>query len=153
MDQPTVPQQAQQAAAPPPHVTNVYVTQTVSAPAYAVLPQQKNVALAAILGFCFGPLGMLYVGFTPALIMFVASLAALFLTFGFGLIITIPICAIWAATEANKQNAQFALAVQHPTQYAPPAPPQVFAPQPVAQPVPVVQQQPYEAPPESRLNS
>jgi hypothetical protein len=113
------------------HVTNVYVTQQVHAPAYVAVAQPKNVAVAAILGLCFGPLGMLYVGVTPALIMFGVSLVAALFTFGIGLFITIPICAVWAALEAQKQNAAlFAQTVPVAQGFAPqPAAPQFAAPQ------------------------
>jgi hypothetical protein len=67
---------------------------------------QKSVAGAVLLAFFFGPLGMLYATVPGALIMFVISFPVLILTLGLGLLITLPICAIWAGVAASSHNAR-----------------------------------------------
>lgn len=60
--------------------------------------------LAAVLGFFFGPLGLLYVGFMPALLMFIVNLVVAIFTVGFGLFLTWPLCAIVGWARANDIN-------------------------------------------------
>lgn len=62
--------------------------------------------LAAVLGFFFGPLGLLYVGFVPALIMFVVCIVVGVFTAGIGLFITWPLSAIVGWSRANSANKQ-----------------------------------------------
>lgn len=69
-----------------------------------VIASNKNVAVAIILTFLFGPLGMLYSTVSGGIIMFFISLVVAFITLGFGLIITWPICIIWGAMAANNFN-------------------------------------------------
>lgn len=66
--------------------------------------KSKSVIVAFILAFIFGPLGMLYVTTSGAIIMMVVSLAVGVITFGFGLVVTWPICVIWACIAASNQN-------------------------------------------------
>jgi Protein of unknown function (DUF2510) len=65
---------------------------------------QKSVVGAVLLAFFFGPLGMLYATVPGALIMFVISFPVAILTLGLGLLITLPICAIWAGVAASSYN-------------------------------------------------
>lgn len=65
---------------------------------------QKSVAGAVLLALFFGPLGMLYVTVSGALIMFVISFLVAFATLGLGLLITLPICAVWAGVTASSHN-------------------------------------------------
>jgi len=132
-----------------PPVTNVYVTQQMHAPVMAFVPEQKNVALAVILGLFFGPIGMLYVGVTPALIMFGVSLFGALFTFGLALFVTIPICAIWAGIEASNQNSRIVTMMHAQSQlpYAAAPQPQYaqqqqYAPQPQYVPQPQPQYEP-----------
>lgn len=75
---------------------------------------QKSVGGAVALAFFFGPLGMLYATVPGALIMFVISIPILVVTLGFGLLITLPICAIWAGAAASSHNNQLrGVATQH----------------------------------------
>lgn len=67
---------------------------------------QKSVVGAVLLALFFGPLGMLYSTVVGALVMFVVSIFVAFATLGLGLIITLPICAIWAGIAANSHNDQ-----------------------------------------------
>ena len=69
-----------------------------------IVANQKSTTTAAVLGFFFGPLGMLYSTISGAIIMFIISAIVGFLTVGIGLIVTIPICSIWAYLAAKKHN-------------------------------------------------
>jgi uncharacterized protein DUF2510/zinc ribbon protein len=86
-------------AAPP---TPVAVQQTT----VIQMGSQKSVVGAVLLALFFGPLGMLYATVPGALIMFAISFPILILTLGFGLLITLPICAIWAGIAANSHNTR-----------------------------------------------
>lgn len=65
---------------------------------------RKSVLGAVLLAFFFGPLGMLYSTSVGALVMFVVSLIVVILTLGLGLILTVPMCAIWAGIAASNHN-------------------------------------------------
>ena len=54
-----------------------------------------------ILAVLLGPLGMAYSTILGAIIMFVVTLVVGVLTLGLGLIVTNPICAVWAASPGN----------------------------------------------------
>ena len=69
-----------------------------------VVQSTKNVGIAVILAFLFGPLGMFYATTSGALIMMAISLIAAFITLGFGLLLTWPICVIWAGMAASDHN-------------------------------------------------
>ncbi|QQX75976.1 MULTISPECIES: hypothetical protein [Aequorivita] len=69
-----------------------------------IVKTQKSPGTAAILAFFFGPLGMLYATLTGAVIMFVITGLTFLFTFGFGLLITNPICAIWAYIKVKNDN-------------------------------------------------
>lgn len=75
-----------------------------------VLPT-KSVPLAAVLAFFFGPLGMLYATVLGALIMFLVNIAVAIITLGFGLLLTWPICVLWAAIAASNHNQRLSAAV------------------------------------------
>ncbi len=68
------------------------------------LGSQKSVAGAVLLALFFGPLGMLYATVAGALIMFFVSILVAVATLGLGLLITLPICAIWAGVAASSHN-------------------------------------------------
>lgn len=89
-----------QAAPPPPSYQRV----PQAAPPLRPRVQTKSVALAAVLGFFFGPLGMLYSTVVGAAVMFVMCTFVAFVTLGFGLVLMWPICAIWAAVSASATN-------------------------------------------------
>ena len=88
------------AAAPPPAPVAVQQTTVIQ------VGGQKSVVGAVLLAFFFGPLGMLYATVPGALIMFVISFPILFVTLGLGLIVTLPICAIWAGIAASSHNTR-----------------------------------------------
>lgn len=69
-----------------------------------IIKSQKSAGTAALLGIFFGPLGMLYSTITGAVVMFFVTGIVAFFTVGFGLILTQPICAIWAYSAAKKEN-------------------------------------------------
>jgi hypothetical protein len=64
----------------------------------------KSVGIAILLGVFFGPLGLLYASVLGGIIMFFVSLIVWIFTFGFGLFIIWPICAVWAVIAANSYN-------------------------------------------------
>lgn len=66
----------------------------------------KSSILAALLGLVFGPIGLLYVGILPAIVMFGVNLVVGFVTFGFGLFLTWPICALVGWILARRFNAR-----------------------------------------------
>lgn len=71
-----------------------------------IVQTTKNPGVAAILALIFGPLGLLYAGWKPALIMFVICLPIVLFTGGLGLIVTAPTCAIIGYTRANAFNRE-----------------------------------------------
>ena len=75
-------------------------------PQMIIVKSTKNVGLAAVLGFFFGPLGMCYATLKGALIMFLVNIVIGIFTLGFGVFLTWPICAIWAYMAAKKYNEQ-----------------------------------------------
>lgn len=69
-----------------------------------VVVSTKSTGIAILLTVLFGPLGMLYSTIWGAIIMFIATLVIGLLTFGFGFIITWPICIIWAVIAVKSYN-------------------------------------------------
>lgn len=69
-----------------------------------VTKSPKSVGIAIILSFLFGPLGMLYSTILGGIIMFIISIIVAIFTLGIGLIVTWPICIIWAAIAASMHN-------------------------------------------------
>ena len=74
----------------------------------------KNVMVAFLLSFFFGPLGMFYSTVSGALIMLVISIVVGIFTLGFGLFITWPICIIWACVAAGNHNKKESAAFAKP---------------------------------------
>jgi len=74
-------------------------------PQVIIVQTQKSPMLAAVLGFFFGPLGLLlYVGFVPALIMLGVNIVVGAFTLGVGLFLTWPLCAVVGWSRANLYN-------------------------------------------------
>lgn len=73
-------------------------------PQIVIVQVPKSPMLAAVLGFFFGPLGLLYVGFVPALIMFGVNVVVAIFTAGIGLVFTWPLCAMVGWSRANLYN-------------------------------------------------
>ena len=78
-------------------------TTTANQSLHAIVSIQshKSITTAVLLAFLFGPLGMLYSTILGALIMFAISIFMSLYTFGIGLIITWPICILWAGIAAR----------------------------------------------------
>jgi hypothetical protein len=115
------PQQQPQGSIPPgplpqypPHVAPqqyypqpIYVTQQVQmAPAYVAMAPPKSMAAALLLTFFFGPLGLFYASITGGIVMLIVTFVAAALTFGVSLLVTFPICMIWAAIATSNYNAR-----------------------------------------------
>lgn len=66
----------------------------------------KSVAGAVVLALLFGPLGMLYATVVGALVMFFVNILVVIATLGLGLILTVPIGAVWAGIAASNHNKQ-----------------------------------------------
>lgn len=73
-------------------------------PQRIIVQSTKSEGLAAALGFLFGPIGLFYSTITGAIVMFFVNLFVGFITLGFGLILTWPVCAIWGYMAAKKYN-------------------------------------------------
>ena len=69
-----------------------------------VVTSPKSVGVALLLTFFFGPLGMLYSTVAGALVMFFVSVLVAFISLGIGLLVTWPICMVWAAMAASSSN-------------------------------------------------
>ena len=85
---------------------NIVETTTNNQPVNVTVIQSsdKSVAVALLLSVFLGPLGMLYSTIVGAIIMFVITIVVGFLTFGFGLLLTHPICVIWSVIAVNMKN-------------------------------------------------
>lgn len=73
-------------------------------PQRVVVTPTKSVGISIILTVLFGPLGMLYSTIWGGIIMIVISSVVALLTFGLGLIVTWPVCVLWAAVATNSYN-------------------------------------------------
>ncbi|MGD0590121.1 MAG: hypothetical protein ABSA44_04905 [Bacteroidota bacterium] len=69
-----------------------------------VVKTEKSMGVTILLTILFGPLGMFYSTITGAIVMMIVSVLAAIVTLGFGLIITWPICIIWAAVATKNYN-------------------------------------------------
>ncbi len=73
-------------------------------PAYVLVRPTKSVGAAILLAIFFGPLGMLYSTVPGALAMMLISFVLFFLTAGFSVFLTWPVCIVWAAIAADSHN-------------------------------------------------
>jgi len=73
-------------------------------PQTVVTTSTKSMGVAIILTVLFGPLGMLYSTILGGIIMCVISLIVALITAGLGLVLTWPICIIWAAVATSSFN-------------------------------------------------
>ena len=69
-----------------------------------VVGKQKSVAVAFILAFFFGPLGLLYASVAGGIIMMVLGVIIGIFTLGIGLIVAWVASIIWAVVAANMAN-------------------------------------------------
>ncbi len=88
------------------------------APVVAMVPQ-KSAAVAGLLSFFFGPLGMLYSTWVGALTMFLINLVLIWFTAGLILFLTIPAGVVWAVMAANEHNRRLLMPIapMPPTTY------------------------------------
>jgi hypothetical protein len=90
----------------PPAQINIYHPQP---PIYQpVFVPVKNVGVAFLLTFFFGPLGMFYSTVTGGLVMLCVSIVAAALTAGLSVLLTWPACIIWGCVAARNYNSQMA---------------------------------------------
>lgn len=73
-------------------------------PQRIVVVPTKSVGLAILLAVIFGPLGLLYSTVVGAIVMFIVNIVVALVTVGFGLILTWPICGVWAAVAVKSYN-------------------------------------------------
>jgi hypothetical protein len=78
-----------------------------------VVTPTKSMGISILLTILFGPLGMFYSTIVGAIVMLVLSAIVGILTVGLGLIVTWPICVIWAAVATSNYNKKL-LANQRP---------------------------------------
>lgn len=83
-------------------VQQVNVVMATSPTPAVIIVNQKSVAVALLLTFLFGPLGMFYSTVSGAITMLIVSVLLATLTLGVSILITWPICMIWAAVAASK---------------------------------------------------
>ena len=69
-----------------------------------VVKSEKNLVLALLLTFFFGPLGLLYATILGGIVMLVVNLVVGILTFGIGLAVTWPITMLWALLATLSYN-------------------------------------------------
>ena len=69
-----------------------------------IVKAEKSMGVTILLTILFGPLGMLYSTITGAIVMIIVNVVVAIVTLGFGLLITWPVCIIWAAVATNKYN-------------------------------------------------
>lgn len=65
---------------------------------------EKNMVASILLSLIFGPLGLLYASVTGGIVMLLISIVVAIFTLGLGLLITFPICIIWAVIATNTYN-------------------------------------------------
>jgi hypothetical protein len=78
--------------------------ETVNQKQTIIVKAEKSMGITILLTILFGPLGMLYSTVTGAIVMIIVNVIVALITFGFGLLITWPICIIWAAIATNNYN-------------------------------------------------
>ena len=73
----------------------------------AIMTTPKNVWIAVLLAGLFGPFGLFYATVSGAMVMLVVAITLAMFTFGIGVFLVWPFCAIWAwrATLSYNQRA------------------------------------------------
>lgn len=119
---------------------NQQTTQPQYQQTVVIVGKQKSVGVAFLLAFLFGPLGLLYASVVGGIVMIIVSVLVAIVTLGLGLLITWPICIVWAIIAANSANKKMASGAgvnintnfgNPPTQQPPPT--QTINPQPQVQ--------------------
>lgn len=70
----------------------------------AVMTTPKNVWLAVLLAGLFGPFGLFYATVPGAMIMLVVAIVLAMFTFGIGVFLVWPFCAVWAWRATVSHN-------------------------------------------------
>ena len=81
-------------------------------PQPVVIASTKNVGIAILLTFFFGPLGMFYSTVWGAIIMIVVTCVVFVFTFGYGTFLTWPVCVVWSAMAAHSYNKRLLASVR-----------------------------------------
>ncbi|MRH21016.1 hypothetical protein GH815_08415 [Rhodovulum strictum] len=68
-----------------------------------------NVAVAAIAALLLGPFGMFYSTRIGAIVMIVLTVLVALPTLGFGVLLTLPICVVWAVLAAMRNASRAGL--------------------------------------------
>ena len=75
-------------------------------PQIIIAQSPKNMGIALLLAFLFGPIGLCYSTVKGGVIMFLISLVVILVTFGFGVLIMWIPCVIWAYIATNNYNKE-----------------------------------------------
>lgn len=79
--------------------------------AQVALSNKKSMGAALALTFFFGPLGLFYASVIGGIVMLIVTIVVAIFTLGIGLLITQPICLIWAGLAVSGQNSKIDAAV------------------------------------------
>ncbi len=101
-----------------------------------IVASTKGVGIAIILALLFGPLGLLYSSVLAAVVMFIVSIPVVIFTAGLGLLLTQPICAVWAAVAVMSRNKKLVEGATGSLTAAPPTVRDVVASSPTPTEVP-----------------
>lgn len=71
---------------------------------HVVVTPTKSTGISIILTVLFGPLGMFYSTVIGGIIMLIVSVILGAITFGMGLLVTWPVCVVWAAMAVGSHN-------------------------------------------------
>ena len=63
-----------------------------------------NTGLAIFLALIFGPLGLFYSSVLGGVLMLIIAIPVTIVTFGLGLFLILPLCAIWAGIASGAKN-------------------------------------------------
>jgi hypothetical protein len=73
-------------------------------PQVIITKSTKSMGISLVLTALFGSLGMFYSTIIGAIVMLIVEAIILFVTFGFGVLLTHPICMIWGALAVKRYN-------------------------------------------------
>lgn len=76
---------------------------------FTVASPRKSVVLAFVLAALFGPFGLFYSSVVGGIVMLVLSGGGALVTFGLALLVSWPVCAVWAVTATLRHNARVTL--------------------------------------------
>ncbi|MCR5756429.1 MAG: hypothetical protein K6F95_00770 [Selenomonas sp.] len=85
-------------------------TETQTPVQVVITKSEKNMGLSIVLTALFGPLGLFYSSIIGGFIMLVISFVGALITLGVSLIITWPLCILWAYLSTKRYNAKLSAA-------------------------------------------